>query len=477
MDDTQAWREVLIEVSLTERELEVLRLKARRRTNAEIATTLFISITTVKWHVRQIYNKLGVNNRAEAVTSARQLGILDQRPERPIHPHRNIPTPSTPFIGRANELGQLTNILTKSGTHLVTLTGPGGIGKTRLALQAATLLHDRFADKLCWVKFTAPDDTDFVFSTVEEFVIGTIITAIGLSLQGSTDPRHLLKSYRQTREILFIMDSFEHLISGAKVISDLLSGATASKFLITSRERLDIPEEILYPVQGMSYTQKAGDDPAAVDAVNLFLQAFKRVSNTNYLDPPALAAIGRVCARLEGMPLVIELAADWMRLLPPTEIEQELDRGLAFLDAGSTSIKAVFDQSWKLLTEHQRTSLARLAVFQRGFTRDAAQHVAEADLDTLSALFDKSLVQRAGEGRYSLHDLLRQYAAEQLAIIREREVIRDAHCAYYAALVADQCESIYRGDHSKILADLDNIRAAWQWSIKRRRLEDLRKML
>jgi predicted ATPase/DNA-binding CsgD family transcriptional regulator/predicted negative regulator of RcsB-dependent stress response len=477
MDDSQAWRDVLSDVSLTEREFEVLQLKARRRTNAEIAETLFISITTVKWHVRQIYNKLGVNNRAEAVALARQLGLLDQRTKHPEPPHRNLPQPATPFIGREQELESLSRMLTDPGIRLITLTGPGGIGKTRLALQAATLLQDRFADKPCWVSYSAQDDTAFVFSTVEEYIIATISTAIGLSLQGSSDPKYQLISYLQSREMLLILDSFEHLLPGINLIPELWGQTTGCKFLVTSRERLNIPGEMLYPVQGMAYAQDSANETDTTDSVRLFLQVARRVSDKTYLDPPALAVINRICARLEGIPLAIELAADWTRMLPLVEIEGELDRGLGFLDTGPSQIRSVFDRSWNLLAEGQRASLARLAVFQRGFTREAAFQVADADLGTLSALFDKSLIQRTGENRYSLHDLLRQYVSEQLGIHGEREMIRDRHCAFYAALVADQQEAIFRGDHSKILPDLDNIRAAWQWAVRRCRLEDLHKML
>jgi predicted ATPase/DNA-binding CsgD family transcriptional regulator len=477
MDDPQAWRDVLSDVSLTERELEVLKLKARRRTNAEIAESLFISITTVKWHVRQIYNKLGVNNRAEAVASARQLGLLDQRTKHPERPHRNLPKPATPFIGREQELDDLSRMLTDPGIRLVTLTGPGGIGKTRLALQAATLLQDRFSDKLCWVSFSAQDDTAFVFSTVEEYIIATITSAIGLSVQGSSDPKYLLISYLQSREILIILDSFEHLLSVTNLIPELLAQTTTCKILVTSRERLNIPGEMLYPVQGMAYAVGTTNELDGLDAVRLFLQVTERVSDKAYLDPPKLVVINRICARLEGMPLAIELAADWTRMLPVVGIEGELDRGLGFLDTKLTQIRTVFDRSWDLLTDGQCASLARLAIFQRGFTREAAFQVANADLATLSALFDKSLVQRAGENRYNLHDLLRQYASEKLATYGEREMIRDRHCAFYAALIADQREAIFRGDHSKILPDLDNIRASWQWAVRRCRLEDLHKML
>jgi len=477
MGSSQAGRDVLADISLTERELEVLRLKARRRTNAEIAEQLYISLTTVKWHVRQIYNKLGANNRTEAVASARQLGLLAQKAEKTKRPHNNLPTPLTPFIGRKQELLKLTATLKDSESRLVSVTGPGGMGKTRLALQVARLLNDRFVDGVCWVTFSAQDDTEYVFATTEEYITVTISAALGVSQQGGEDPKRILETYLLERELLIILDGFEHLLPGALFVSELLAGAPASRFLITSRERLNVPGEVLYTIKGLAISQDESNEPEAMDAVKLFLQATGRVSNNEYLKPPALAAIRRICLRLEGMPLAIELAADWMRLLPAADIEQELDRGLEFLGAGTSNMRAVINRSWNLLTEDQRVSFARLAVFQSDFTHDAARQVTGADLYTLSILFDKSLIQRTDEDRYSVHDLLRQFATEQLSARGERDAIRDVHCAYFAALTADQMESLYRGDHSAMLADLDNLRTAWIWAVKGRRLEDLRKML
>lgn len=475
MGDPHAWREALADVSLTERELEVLHLKAKRRTNAEIAGQLFISITTVKWHVRQIYNKLGANNRAEAVASARQLGLLDQKPEQTKSRHDNLPTPLTPFVGREREIAHLTRTLADPGRRLVTVIGPGGIGKTRLALQVASLNDDRFTDGVCWVSFSAQDATEFVFATADEYMTATLSAALDLSAQGDEDPRHVLTTYLRNREILIILDAFEHLLPHTSFVSELLADTTACTFLITSRERLNAPGEVLFPVQGLALTQEQSADPA--DAVNLFLVTAGRVSKDEPLAASELPVIQRICQRLEGMPLAIELAAEWTRLLPVIEIEQELYRGLEFLDIGSSSIRTVIDRSWNQLTDHQRTSFARLAIFQRGFTRDAARKVAGAGLRTLTALFDKSLIQRTGKDRYTLHDLLRQYAAEQLGASGEYESIGDAHCAYFATLAAGQMEPLYRGDHSGMLADLDNLRAAWRWAVKRLRLEDLRKML
>jgi len=477
MGDPHETREVLADVALTERELEVLQLKAKRRTNAEIAEQLFISITTVKWHVRQIYNKLGATNRAEAVASARQLGLLDHKPEQKKRRPDNLPTPLTPFVGREQEIRHLTTTLADPDSRLVTVIGPGGIGKTRLALQVASQNGDRFAGGVCWVSFSAQDATEFVFATAGEYMIATLSAALDLSAQGDEDPWHILSTYLHNREILIILDAFEHLLPHTSFVSQLLAKTTACTFLITSRERLNAPGEVLFPVQGLALTQGESADPAAADAVNLFLLTAGRVAKDEHLETSELSAIQRICQRLEGMPLAIELAAEWMRLLPVAEIEQELDRGLEFLDIGSSSIRTVIDRSWNQLTDHQRRSFARLAIFQRGFTRNAARHVAGAGLSTLTALFDKSLIKRAGKDRYRLHDLLRQYAAEQLSAGGDSEAIRDAHCAYFATLAAGQMESLYRGDHSGMLADLDNLRTAWRWAVKRRRLEDLRKML
>lgn len=477
MSDPNTWRNALQDVDLTDRQLEVLRLKAKRFTNAEIAEELVITITTVKWHVRQIYNKLGANNRIEAVASARQLGLLDPKPERKKAPLYNLPTPLTPFVGREPELNHLTSFLTDPNTRLVTLIGPGGIGKTRLALQAIKSLDGHFSDGICWVEFSGLDKAEFVFTTIDEYVAENIFNAFELTQQSNKDFRLLLEDFLKERNVLMVLDSFETLLSSNSIITEILAGTTTCKFLITSRERLKIPGEVLYPIQGLDTTQEADKDPATADAVKLFLQQARRVSGSELKRPEVIAAIQRLCLRLEGMPLAIQLAAEWTRLLPVEEIEQELGRGLEFLDAGSTSIRSVFDRSWNRLTDQQRTSFSKLAVFQRGFTREAAKEIANADLGTLSTLFDKSLIQKIDKSRYTLHDLLHQYAAEKLESSGEQDSTQDTHCAYFTALVADQQRAIISGDHSKVLADLDNIRSAWRWAVKRCRLADLNRIM
>ncbi len=476
METTNIWRNTLENVELTDRQLEVLRLKAKRRTNAEIAEMLVVTITTVKWHVRQIYNKLGANNRAEAIESARQLGLLDQKPEGAKGKAYNFPIPLTPFIGRVDEQNQLTELLTGSGTRLVTLSGLGGIGKTRLALQVARSLGTYFTDGICWIAFSGVDETELIFTTIDEYIAENVISAFGLNLQGNESAVHFLQSYLANRKILIILDSFETMIDGASFISNMLDKTQNCKFLITSRERINLPGEVIFPVHGLAHTQLEGGE-STTDAVAFFIQSASRVSDTKFRSEEHLSALQRLCQRLEGMPLAIELAAEWTRLLPVDEIEHELERGLSFLDAGSTSIRSVFDRSWNQLTERQRKSFSRLAVFQRGFTREAAKKIAGTDLDTLTRLFDKSLVQKTDEGRYALHDLLRQYAGEKLDIFGERDSTRDAHCAYFAALVASQREPVLRGDHRTLEADLDNIRSAWRWAVRCRRLADLNQML
>ncbi len=469
-------RDVIGDISLTERELEVLLLKARRRTNAEIAEQLYISLTTVKWHVRQIYNKLGANNRAEAITYARQLGILAQKAEQTQQPHDNSPIPLTPFIGREQEISYLTTTLVDSESRLVTVTGPGGMGKTRLALQVAKLVNDHFVDGVCWVTFSAQDNAEYVFTTAEEYIAVAISAALELSPQGGEDPKRTLVPYLREKKLLIILDGFEHLLSGSLFISEVLADAPVCRFLITSRERLNIPGEVLYTIKGLKISPDENEEPEAMDAVKLFLQATGRISNHS-LKLTALSSIRRICLRLEGMPLAIELAADWMRMLPVADIEQELNRGLEFLGTSTSDMRTVINRSWNLLNDDQRISFARLAVFQSSFTHEAAHQVTGTDLYTLSTLFDKSLIQRIDEDRFSVHDLLRQFAAEQLTGRGESGTIRDAHCAYFATLAAGQMESLYRGDHRVMLADLDNLRSAWRWAVKGRRLEDLRKML
>ena len=477
MDEPNQWRNTLKEIDLTDRQREVLHLKARRFTNAEIAEKLVITITTVKWHVRQIYNKLGVNNRTEAVASARQLGLLEQKPKYKKGSLLNFPTPLTPFVGREQELNQLKSLLTDPGTRLVTLTGPGGMGKTRLALEAAKSLNGHFTDGICWVAFSGLDKAGLVFTTINEYIAENMVNALRLTLSGAKSPKNLLESYLANRENLIVLDSFEALITGVSFISELLAETKTCKFLITSRERLKIPGEVLYPIQGLAHTREDSGNTTPIDAVTLFTQAAKRVANDEFNATGQLSVIQRLCQTLEGMPLAIELAAEWTRLLPVEEIEKELKHGLEFLDAGSTSIRSVFDRSWNRLTDQQRDSFSRLAVFQRGFTREAVENVTSTDLVTLTALFDKSLVQKIDEGHYTLHDLLRQYAAEKLESSGERDSTRDSHCAYFANLVANQLESIMSGDHRKILVDLDNIRASWQWAVKRCRLADINMMM
>ncbi len=470
-------REYLIsQVKLTERELEVLQLKARRRTNAEISEQLFISITTVKWHVRQIYNKLGVNNRSEAVAAARQFGLLEKRSKH-IPTLINLPNPLTTFIGREAEQKQLTTIIRDNRARLITLTGPGGIGKSRLALQIAYRLENDFAHGICWVPFSGKDQGEFILATTEDYIVWTILNALGAPIHGAKDQVLALKSYLRQREMLIVLDTFEHLIAEADFLSELLSSTSKIKLLVTSRERLNIPGEFVFQVLGLEVGERKSGWKNLGNAERLFLQTAERLFTKEKHEPTGIASIRHICQRLNGNPLLIEQAALWTRMMSVNEIETQLDHGIEFLDARSNRIQNVFLRSWNLLDEDQRVSFHRLGIFQGGFTLQAATQIARIGLNTLAALFDKSLIQRISEDRFSMHDLVRQFSAGQMAKSGELAAMRDAHCDYFAALVANQKESIYRGDHSMMLPDLDNIRAAWRWAARNRRLDALHKML
>ena len=477
MGDRESWPEALGDVSLTSRELEVLRLKARRRTNAEIAEQLVLSLTTVKWYVRQIYNKLGVRNRAEAIVAARQLDLLDQSDRKKVARRYTLPAAATPFIGRKAELHDLLELVESDVARLITLTGPGGIGKTRLALQIARELDGRIPGGICWLTFSAQDGDEYVLTTAGDYILSSIAAVLGLAAQAGDEPRRLLKSFLTKNQPLIVLDSFEHLIAGTPLIADLLTGASRCRFLVTSRERLNLPGEIIVPVPPLAHAPQPDRAAQESDAVELFMQSAGRVSSREIADAEEMTAVGRICSQLEGIPLAIELAADWTRLLLPSEIEQELEPSLPFLDARTTAMHEVMDRSWNLLSEEQRTVMARLAVFRRGFTREAALDVAGGNLNTLAALYDKSLIRHAGKGRYTMHDLLRQYAMQKLSERSESEDANDRHCAYFAGLAGAQLAQIQRGDHSIVLAELDNMRAAWRWAVEHGRFDDLHRLL
>lgn len=385
----------------------------------------------------------------------------------PVH---NFPAPSTPFIGREAELAQLTELLANPACRLLTIAGPGGVGKTRLALQAAERI-DMFADGVYIVPLAA-------LSSPEQ-IAPAILGALSLRSTGSDPPDEQLLAALRDRELLLILDSMEHLLADIGLVSAMLKHAPKLSIMVTSRERLNIHGEWVLELGGLE-TPPQGQTSVMepYSAVELFMQSARRVRAGVQLTAADTAAIIRICQLVEGLPLAIELAATWLRALTCGEIAHEIESSIDFLATSlrdvprrHRSMRSVFDQSWQLLTEDERRVLRHLSVFRGGFRREAARQVADASLTHLAALIDKSLLRTSTTGQYDLHELVRQYADMQLHAAHEERDAHDRHLRYFMAL-AEQAEPQLTGpDQETWLGQLeqarDNLRAGLQWAIDR----------
>ena len=392
---------------------------------------------------------------------------------------RHLPTYSTTFVGRQAEIDDLCVLLSEPTCRLLTLIGLGGIGKTRLALEVAQQVQTAFADGVYFIPLELLQSPDQILQVV--------LSVLGLEV--TPDPYAHLLAYLSEQHILLVMDNFEHLLDGIDLLRDILNSAAHVKILATSRESLRLQEEWLRQVYGLEYpddfaTALTGQD----SAIRLFIERAQRLRVdldlvTHY------APIVRICQLVEGMPLALELAAGWVNTFSCREIAEELPRNSDILAARANdtperhrSIRAVFEWSWGLLMAQERAVFMNLSVFRGGFQREAAEQVAGATVSTLLALTDKSLVQLDSAGRYQIHELLSQYAAEKLAEAPEqRAAILDLHCDYYATFLHER-EQEFRVEQSVVVTaeledEIDNIRAAWNLAIGAHKIDQIRQAL
>ncbi|HEV2583398.1 MAG TPA: helix-turn-helix domain-containing protein [Ktedonobacteraceae bacterium] len=330
----------------------------------------------------------------------------------PVH---HVPSQPTAFVGRSRELAYLQRLLDAPDSRLMTIVGPGGSGKTRLAVEAAHRNRTSFAHGAHFVSLAAVTSADawlFAIADVLEY-----------SLVGHEAPAVQLAASLRDKTVLLLLDNVEHVLDGVPVLVDLLAGAPHLKLLITSRERLNLHGEWVLPLDGLDYplTADADDDHlASYSAVQLFVQSAQRVQPDFALQGMAPDVL-RICQQVEGMPLALELAAAWVRLLPCSHIAEQLAASLDFLASPlrdvperHRSLRAVFDQAWNVLSPPEQAALARLSVFRGPFDLEAAREIGGASLPVLASLADKSLLQVSGPGWYALHELLRRYAAAHL---------------------------------------------------------------
>ena len=434
-DDLQASYE-----PLTDREREILGLIAEGRSNQEIADQLYLSLDTVKWYNSHMYQKLDVRSRVQAVARARELALLDDAPSPAKY---QLPEQNSLFIGRKNELEHIQARLAQPDCRLLTLVGPGGVGKTRLALEAARQQRQHFSDGACFVSLASVD--------LPEFLVKALVTALGLGQTTQRDLREQVFNYVRSKQFLLLVDNFEHLLAGVDLLGDLLAQSEGLKLLVTSRERLRLKEEWIFDVQGLHYpgvgpVGQAEVDPVTYEAGQLFLLTAQRTKSDFEPDAQDQQYIARICQLVGGMPLGIELAASWVRLLSCAEIAREIEQDLDILKTAwrdvperHRSIQTVLDHSWKLLTEDEQEAFRKLAVFQDVFGRDAAQDVANAALRLLLALVDKSFLQRADDDHFGIHELLKQYGSSKLRADPEVWIETHLrHCRYHAGLLYER---------------------------------------
>ncbi len=387
----------------------------------------------------------------------------------------NLPHAAAPFVNRVSEIAEIFDRLNNADCRLLTLVGPGGIGKTRLAIRAAENCADQFDDGIYFVSLQPLDSP--------EFIISAIADALGFQFGFGGDLKQQLFQYLQEKTLLLLLDNFEHLLDGVDLLTEILDASPGSKLVVTSREVLNLQEEWLYPVRGLHYPKtEDAEQPGAYSAVQLFVERARRVRGDLALADEQ-AGIIRVCQLVEGMPLALELASTWMKTLQTDEIAAEIQRNIEFLSTSlrnmpprHQSMQAVFEQTWQRLSDEEQRVFRALAVFSGSFRREAAEAVAGVSLRILSDLLDKSLLTREPNGRYQIHELLRQYTQARSETSPDKSFrIHDLHAAYYTHFLYEREQDLTGGrqrDASlEIEADLDNIRAAWAWAVEHSKVE------
>ncbi len=495
------WREV------AHRQLMILHAQSGRRDAA---------LAQFELCRRTLVEELGVDPMPETLALFERLLAADAPPA------HNLPPQPNQFVGRAGELRRISEHLAAAACRMLTIVGPGGIGKTRLALEVARhvaatdhlLSPINFVDGVYVVSLAGiaaaakPGAVGYPTEKLRRHQADALLAAIGeatsVSFEGSADHRRHLLSCLRPKTLLLILDNFEHLLGddmplpALDLVESLVRQAPNVKILVTSRERLNLQEEWVLEVSGLDYppATEPGEQPivslaatSAYSAVDLFVQRAQQAQLGFTLTDKDAPAVVRLCQLLEGMPLGLELAATWMRDLSCAEVVDEIERGMDFLATSlrnlpprHRSLRAVFDHSWQMLSEKEQRVVRKLSIFQGGFSREAAVEVAGATLPMLARLADKSLLRRTSDptrrGRYDMHEAIRQFAAEQLsAQPAEEATCRLAHGRYYAHWTQRHEASLNTAQQVETLRlmrqEADNLCTAWQSLVALRAADEI----
>ena len=472
---------------LTEREVDVLRLLAEGLSNREIAQRLVIAPETVKWYNKQIYSKLNVHSREQAVARSRLAGLLATQPavSEPADLNHNLPTQITSFVGRQREIAAVKQLLLTS--RLLTLRGPPGTGKTRLAVQVARHILDLYQDGVFFFDLAPINDPQLVLSAIaQEF---------DLKEAQSQPLIDTLIHHLVDKQMLVILDNFEQVIEAASLVSDLLTACPGLKILVTSREPLRVYGEQEYPVPPLAVPDPSRPEPlqklSQYEAVELFSQRARAVKPDFTLTEGNASSVSEICARLDGLPLAIELAAARSKLLSPENMCVHLVSRLKTLTGGARdlplrqqTLRAAIDWSYELLDEDEQRLIKRLSVFQGGRTLDAVETICGSDLslpilDGLESLLNKNLLYseggKSGETRFFMLETIHEYAREKLTHCGEADDLRRRHALYFVAL-AERAEVEFNGIrqaywYAHLTDELDNVRTVLNWALDNENFE------
>ncbi|MEZ4712654.1 MAG: BTAD domain-containing putative transcriptional regulator [Caldilineaceae bacterium] len=396
------------------------------------------------------------------------------------HPN-NLPQPTSSFIGRSAEVRAVRAELGRPDVRLLTLTGPGGAGKTRLALQVAAAELSDFADGVFFVALAPINDAELVGATIAE--------TLTLSRTASRPILDLLREYLQAKQILLVLDNFEHVLAAAPIVTELLTAARQLKIMVTSRSLLHLTGEWLYPVPPLALPEPSHplspDQVTDYEAVQLFGERAKAVKSNFAITTNNAEAVADICVKLDGLPLAIELTAARIRLLPPSEILTRLSNRLQFVTGGAQdlpsrqqTLRDTIQWSYDLLTQPEQILFQQVAVFAGGFTLDAVEAVSGAVdgltvMDDLTSLIDKNLIRQnelRGESRFALLETIREFALEQLTASQDLAEIQRRHAQYFLNLAELGDLKIYTAEQvpwlNRLTVELDNLRTALAWSIE-----------
>ena len=374
------------------REIEIISLMADGLSNKEIGETLFIGKETVRWYNKQIYSKLGTSRRTEAISLAREMGIIGEREkvedEGVLY---TLPVTTGPFIGRDEETADLIDLLNNPDIRLISIIATGGMGKSRLVLELGHQVKDNYQHGAAFIDLTAVTNPDDIAKHTA--------ATLGLNVSDRQDPLDIIINYCREKELLLIFDNFEHVLEGASLLAEILEAAPKVTIVATTRERLQLRVETGYPL--LPVTNSGG---------RLFIEMARMMRPKIEISLIEQEAVERIVELVGGLPLGLVLAASWVDTLSIADIAEEIEASLDFLSAEmgdvperQRSIHAVIDPTWKRLSEQEQKAFMWASVFRGGFTRKSFQSVTGASLRTIQTLLSRSLISHGHGRRYTMH--------------------------------------------------------------------------